>query len=123
MRVKLIAFAAMLLLMGTPVASAHTALVSSSPANNANLHKFPKSISLTFNENLIKISDKNVSKISIAKPDGTSLKVNALKLNKSVISVDVLDTNTPKGIYKVTYRVVSGDGHPVSGTITFKLAH
>ena len=59
---RLIALTTGLLLLFTPTANAHTALVSSNPKNNAMLTKSPTSISINYNEDLIKISGKNVSK-------------------------------------------------------------
>ena len=80
-RAFLLAFTTLILV--NPSANAHTALVSSNPKSNAMLKSSPKYISITFNEELIEIAGKPVSK------------------------------------YKVTYRVISADGHPVSGSFNF----
>lgn len=106
-----------LLLATTPAANAHTALVSSSPKANAMLKSSPKYISLTFNEELIEIAGKPVSKISLF-----NAKNRAIKLPKAQIihkDIVVAVTKLPPSKYKVTYRVVSADGHPVSGSFNF----
>ena len=106
-----------LLLATTPAANAHTSLVSSNPKSNAMLMESPKSISITFNEDLIKISGKNVSKISLSNTIG-NVKLGAITINKGTITAKLLKT-LPVSKYKVTYRVISADGHPVSGSYNF----
>jgi len=106
-----------LLLATAPAANAHTSLVSSNPKSNAMLMESPKSISITFNEDLIKISGKNVSKISLSNTIG-NVKLGAITINKGTITAKLLKT-LPVSKYKVTYRVISADGHPVSGSFNF----
>ena len=106
-----------LLLATAPAANAHTSLVSSNPKSNAMLMESPKSISITFNEDLIRISGKNVSKISLSNTIG-NVKLGAITINKGTITAKLLKT-LPVSKYKVTYRVVSADGHPVSGSYNF----
>jgi methionine-rich copper-binding protein CopC len=100
-----------------PVANAHTTLVSSNPKSNAMLKASPKQISITFDDDLIKISGKNVSKISLSNTIG-EVKLGATTINKGTITALLLKA-LPASKYKVTYRVVSSDGHPVSGSFNF----
>jgi methionine-rich copper-binding protein CopC len=106
-----------LLIAVNPIAQGHSALVSSNPKSDAMLMKSPKSISLTFNEDLIKISGKNISKISLSNTIG-AVKLGAITINKRTITAKLLKT-LPASKYKVTYRVVSADGHPISGSFFF----
>jgi len=106
-----------LILATAPAANAHTSLVSSNPKSNEMLMESPKSISITFNEDLIKISGKNVSKISLSNTIG-NVKLGAITINKGTITAKLLKT-LPVSKYKVTYRVISADGHPVSGSYNF----
>ena len=108
-----------LLLALAPAANAHTALVSSNPKSNAMLKTSPKQISITFNEDLIMISGKNVSKISLSNTIG-QVKLGAITINKGTITAQILKA-LPISKYKVTYRVVSADGHPVSGSFSFMI--
>ena len=114
-RILMVTFS--LLLATASAANAHTSLVSSNPKSNAMLMESPKSISITFNEELIKISGKNVSKISLSNTIG-NVKLGAITINKGTITAKLLKT-LPVSKYKVTYRVISADGHPVSGSYNF----
>ena len=114
---RFIALTISLLLLMMPIANAHTTLTSSNPKSDAMLMKSPKSISLTFNEDLIKISGKNISKISLSNTIG-AVKLGAITINKRTITAKLLKT-LPASKYKVTYRVVSADGHPISGSFFF----
>ena len=113
---------ALLLALGTTLATmtfanAHTALVSSSPKSNAMLKASPKYISITFNEELIEIAGKPVSKISLFNAKGKEIKLPKAQIVHKDIVVAV--SKLPPSRYKVVYRVVSADGHPVSGSFYF----
>ena len=111
---------ALAILVAIPLtASAHTGLVSSSPADKATIQDFPAEISLTFNETLMKLGGKQVSKFTVHNPKHDLIKLGALKVNAGTISTNVNETDLPTGTYKVYYRVISADGHPVSGIISF----
>ena len=114
---KFLLIAIALSLVCTPVASAHTALVSSSPKSNAMLKASPKYISITFNEELIEIAGKPVSKISLFNAKGKEIKLPKAQIIHKDIVVAV--SKLPPSKYKVTYRVVSADGHPVTGSYFF----
>ena len=83
---RLIALTTGLLLFATPIANAHTALVSATPKNNAMLHKSPAAITLTFNEALIKISGQNPSKISLTNSKGVAITLPEPTIQKSTIT-------------------------------------
>ena len=114
---RLIALTTGLLLLAMPVANAHTALVSSNPKSNAMLTASPKYISITFNEELIAIAGKQVSKISLFNAKGKEIKLPPAQVIHKDIVVAV--SNLPASKYIVKYRVVSADGHPVSGSFNF----
>ena len=113
-------FASMTLLAPLP-AQAHTSLASSVPAKNSTIKAMPKTIALTFDDKLVKIAGKNVSKFSVIGPDGNEIKLGPITLTNQIISATVLEPKPKPGIYKINYRVISGDGHPVTGTIKFTL--
>ena len=107
-------------LIATPlVSNAHTGLVSSVAADKETVQVFPTDISLTFNETLMKLGGKQVSKFTVHNPKHDLIKLGALKVNAGTISTNVNETDLPTGTYKVYYRVISADGHPVSGIISF----
>ena len=114
---RLIALTSALLLLSSPVANAHTALVSSSPKQNAMLTASPKYISITFNEELLAIAGKEVSKIRLFNGKGKEIKLPKPQvIHKDIV---VVVSKLPSSKYKVTYRVVSADGHPITGSFNF----
>lgn len=97
-------------------AAAHAGLVSSDPANGSLLTTAPTQVTLTFNEDLLE----------------TMVNVSILDADNAVISTDSAEANGPtvivgwpsqaaEGIYRLAYRVVSADGHPVTGEIEFTI--
>lgn len=107
-------------LVATPLtSSAHTGLVSSNPTDKETVQVFPADISMTFNEELMKIGGKQVSKFTVHNPKHSLIKLGSLKVNGGTITAHVKETNLISGTYKVYYRVISADGHPVSGVISF----
>ncbi len=116
---KVIALTAAFLVTAPLPAQAHTGLVSSNPADKATVQTLPKEISLTFNEALMTIGGKQVSKFTLHDPKHHVLKLGALKVSGPTISAKVLDQSADAGTYKIYFRVISADGHPVSGIISF----
>ena len=122
MRQKIAAICAVIALISPLPVQAHTSLASSVPAKNSAIKAMPKTIALTFDEKLIKIASKNVSKFSVIGPDGKEIKLGPITLTNQIISAAVLEPKPKPGVYKINYRVISGDGHPVSGIIKFTLS-
>ena len=118
---KLAAVLTCMTLLAPIPAQAHTSLTSSVPVKNSTIKAIPKTIALTFDEKLIKIAGKNVSKFSVVGPDGKEIKLGPITLTNQIISAAVLEPKPKPGTYKINYRVISDDGHPVSGTIKFTL--
>ena len=96
------------------MASAHSQIVSSEPVDGAALAAAPSAVTFTFNEALLEeavsvaISDSagNVVSGTVATADGAQVSV-------------PWPAGLKPGAYTVAYRVVSADGHPVTGAITF----
>lgn len=106
-------------LVTAPPAAAHNALISSDPKDKTSLEAGPSSVTLTFDQdvqggqgiNTISVVDANGGHYEVAgdptiKDNAVSAKVNALG---------------KAGQYKIGYRILSADGHPVSGELTFTL--
>ena len=107
-----LALGGLLVALGAAPASAHASLVRSSPADQSSVTTAPKIVSLTFDEN-IRVS----SVILVTGPDGASVLQGKTSVVDNVVSTRVgLGTS---GDYTVVYRVVSADGHPVSGRLSF----
>jgi methionine-rich copper-binding protein CopC len=99
-------------LVGPSPADAHAELVSTSPENGARIATAPPSVELTFSE------DVGSSFVAVTAPDGTKVKTSKAHITGVRVTAD-LAASDQRGSYMVAYRVVSADGHPVSGTFTF----
>ncbi|WP_083897540.1 copper resistance CopC/CopD family protein [Azospirillum sp. B506] len=94
-------------------AAAHAFLTDTEPADSSRLESAPSEIRLTFNEPvtpiLVQVLDAAGRPVAgekpVAGPDGS------VRL--------ALPTPVPTGLYTVSYRVTSADGHPAAGTLLF----
>jgi copper transport protein len=114
-RALLVALAA--LAIAAPAASAHATLEGTMPARGAALKAQPKQVVFRFNEpvegtfgavRVFDASGKRVDDGRVTHPGGAGPKL-AVGLRGKL----------PRGAYTATYRVISADGHPVSGGIVF----
>ena len=102
------------LLMPISEASAHTELVSTVPSSGAVLDAAPVAVVLTFNEDLLAAS----AEASILDGSGDLVATSDATVDGSVVTVP-WPAGLDAGAYEVAYRVASGDGHPVTGTVPF----
>lgn len=107
-----------LLGLATP-AFAHNSLVSSNPADQATVEKSPSKVELVFDQPVQKGDGLNT--VSVTGPDKTGWRTGKVEIASNVVSAS-LDDLGPAGSYQISYRIVSADGHPVSGEVTFSLA-
>ena len=110
------ALVAAMALAGAPVASAHAARIATDPGENAALVKGPQRVSATFNEQM----QSEFAAMTVVGPDGNLWSSGDPAVAGAVLSVGVRPLG-PSGTYTVNYRVTSADGHPVSGSWTFRL--
>tara|TARA_B110000503_G_scaffold142726_1_gene240609 strand:+ start:2989 stop:3609 length:621 start_codon:yes stop_codon:yes gene_type:complete len=109
----------LLLLFGcVPInsASAHTALISSIPASKSELSQIPKEVSLIFDEELINIA--NASSISVTDSFGREVTKGKTRIFGSQAN-RTLAQSKATGVFIVSYRVVSEDGHVVKENYKF----
>ncbi|MEU8560528.1 copper resistance CopC family protein [Streptomyces cyaneofuscatus] len=102
------------LLMGAPLAAAHTDLDSSTPVAEASLAEVPESVTLTFSDPM----DQKYAKVAVTSPDKQVVSQGTPQVDGKRVTI-ALDPQAPAGEYSVGYRVVSADGHPVSGSYSF----
>ena len=102
---------------GATSASAHSGLVSSNPADGSVVTEAPAAITLTFNEPLLDDADS----ISLNAADGTNITSAQVQPNGSSVELP-WPADLPAGEYQAAFRVVSADGHPVTGAISFTFA-
>lgn len=103
-----------LLQMAAAGAWAHASLIDTAPADGAMLRSAPSDLTLHFNEAVAPLVFK------LALPDGsvqaltqTATIENGLKLALPAVKGD--------GTYLLSWRVVSADGHPVGGSLTYSI--
>ncbi len=122
---KLPIISAILFLFTPPTwVGAHAELESSNPGAESVLSVMPESISLTFSEALIALEGEKVNTIALSDPTGRDVPLSPSVVENTTLSTEIADlaSNTfGPGEYKITYRVVSADGHPISGSISFTL--
>ncbi|MFF7793456.1 copper resistance protein CopC [Streptomyces sp. NPDC007991] len=102
------------LAVAAPQAAAHTELDTSSPGKSATLAGLPSRVTLTFSDAMT----RKYAKVAITGPDGKSAAAGDPQVDGKTVALPI-DTASPPGRYTVGYRVVSADGHPVSGSYTF----
>jgi methionine-rich copper-binding protein CopC len=105
-----------LLLMSSAAASAHTSVVTTTPLYKSTVTSMPLQISIEFTDELMTIGDKEVNTISVTAPDKSEVTLTSITLDKNLITANLPDLEYQDGTYLVSYRVVSADGHPVSGS-------
>jgi copper resistance protein C len=111
-----LALAAVGLVLGTGTALAHDVLVGSNPANGARLDTGPSTVTLSYNLPVQNLS----STLTVVGPDGLHYESGQSVVNGNTLSAPVGPLG-PAGTYTVGYRIISDDGHPVSGETTFIL--
>ncbi|MDT9593176.1 copper resistance protein CopC [Nocardioides zeae] len=94
-------------------AQAHATLSSSDPAADSSVAQLPEEVSLTFNQEM-----RGPAYVLVTGPDGE-----AADGDPTIDGTTVTQAVTPgaAGTYTIAYRVVSADGHPVSGEIPFEI--
>ena len=100
-------------------AHAHTSLELSTPSNNQSIEFMPTELSATFDEDLIEIEGEVVNTLELQNADGVNYELSPATIAGPVVSAKVGDGEYPAGDYLLKYRVVSADGHPVTGEISF----
>ncbi|HET6710508.1 copper resistance CopC family protein, partial [Amycolatopsis sp.] len=95
----------------------HSVLVSSSPAAGAAVATGPAEAVLEFNEQV----ENRFTELAVLGPDGTShWEAGPASVVDDKVSAPLRPLG-PAGNYTIRYRVTSADGHPVSGTVPFRL--
>jgi copper transport protein len=110
--------AAAALLLGLPAgALAHAVLTHTTPHQGASVERAPAEVVLEFNEPVeasfgaVRVFDSNGERVDrgeVSHPGGEQ--------GSAAIA---LEDGLGRGVYTATYRVVSADGHPVSGGFSF----
>ena len=99
---------------GSDAALAHAALIESHPADGAVVEKAPAAVRLHFNE--------PVSLLIVSLTDATGQVHRNLSTSASneVLGI-AMPSDLSRGSHVLSYRVTSGDGHPIGGSIVFSV--
>lgn len=95
-------------------ASAHDKLISSDPASDQRLAEAPAEVSLTFSADVLDMG----AAVVVSDAAGTEW-VSAVPTVDGPVVTAVLDSGMPDAGYEIRWRVVSSDGHPITGVVPF----
>ncbi|MFI8525319.1 copper resistance protein CopC [Promicromonospora sukumoe] len=96
-------------------AAAHATLISTDPAQGAVLDAAPERVTFTFNESVIGVP----AGIKVFDATGQEIGSTAT-VQESRLLVD-LDEEVADGTLVVVWRLVSADGHPIGGSLSFSV--
>jgi methionine-rich copper-binding protein CopC len=108
----LIAVVAGTVLSAAP-AAAHAVLTGSSPEDGATLEAPPTVVELEFNEPI----QRDFTQVAVLDSDDNHYEHGDAEVIGGTVTQAV--TGLGGGDYRISYRVGSADGHPVSGVLTF----
>lgn len=103
-----------LVLVAAP-ARAHAELEASDPQDGATLAVAPTDLTFTFGEDIL--PEGNAVTLTDVASDAR-LEVGPVEVEGDTVSVS-WPQSSPAGEFRAAYRVVSADGHPIDGTISF----
>ncbi|PWK65078.1 copper transport protein [Streptomyces sp. CG 926] len=108
-----------LLVGGAGSASAHASLSGSDPADSSVLKEAPRQVTLTFTESVtfsedsVRVLSPENQRVNPAPAEHVDGKGNTARVQ--------LSDGLSEGTYTVAWRVVSADGHPISGAFVFSI--
>ena len=95
-------------------ADAHSVLISMAPADGSLVMTAPSQVVLTFDENVQSLGDA----VSVIDPTGKQVQNGSPQVLNNTMTQALVPITVP-GHYRVLYRVVSADGHPVTKELGF----
>lgn len=95
-------------------ASAHNALRTTDPADGSTVATVPEAVTLTFDGEVVALG----SVVEVVNPAGDVVSDGEPDVSGAEVTQALAGYLLP-GDYIVTWRVTSGDGHPIAGSFTF----
>ena len=117
----ILAIAGLLLLNLVPAAGAHAILIKSDPVADSTIKQLPEMITLTFDAPLIDAPNTQANNIIVTDPMRMKVTTSENVVAGSTLSNVLNPPMLMNGIYHVTFRVVSNDGHPATGDFIFRV--
>ncbi len=100
---------------------AHAQVTSTSPIRDAVLSEVPAEVMIEFDGDLTVIEDLNINVLKVFNSAGHQIDDGNTLVGGARLTVGITD-RTGTGTFRVTYRVVSEDGHPVENEFNFKVS-
>src|SRR5262249_43886937 len=97
-------------------AFAHASLIRSEPPDRAVVAQAPSILVLTFNEPVSPLV------VRLVRPTGEATELKDVVANDARLTIPLPEGLTV-GTYLLSWRVISTDGHPVGGALTFSVVH
>ena len=98
---------------GSGLGWAHSKQETTTPANNALLYEAPSELVLQFDKPM------RITRLALSNQLGNDFEVRRTDQMKPLIKLVAQLDPVPKGEYKVDWRGLSEDGHPMKGTFSF----
>ena len=117
----LIAILYLFLFIYPSIASAHAYIIKSTPSENEIINQAPQKVTIEFDEEI----QPSFNSIEVFDSTGNRVdqKNGHIDSNNPAIVISDLNDNLPDGTYRIQWRVVSSDGHPVQGVIPFQIGN
>ena len=106
------------LVLSSPLASAHGEIVSTFPEQYSNATPIPTQVWIQFDGNLQTLDGQAINTIDVVDSTGLTVSFGDPIIDGGKISTKLSGQSAP-GVFTVNYRIVSEDGHPVEGSYTF----
>ncbi|MGG4469580.1 copper resistance protein CopC [Paenibacillus alvei] len=106
----------LLFMINVSNASAHAYIVNSNPSENESLDEAPKKASIEYNEKI----QSGFAVFNVTNSAGEKVDKGNVEVNNKTLSVD-LQENLKDDVYTMEWRVVSADGHSISGLVPFSI--
>lgn len=103
-------------LISPTLAAAHTSVVKTIPQYQSTLTEMVAEISIEFTDELLTLGEEKVNTIEVTGPNRARVKIAEQIIEGREIRALLGEQEFEDGTYLVEYRVVSADGHPVSGS-------
>lgn len=98
-----------------PAALAHDRLISANPADGDVLPEAPAAVELVFSAELMDLGNE----VRVEDAAGTDVTGGELQLQRETLTQPLAALED--GTYEVTWRAVSSDGHPITGSFSFQV--
>jgi len=109
-----------LLFLSTPQALGHASLTGANPAGRTQIEKMPSEIWVEFDENLETLGDTPINFLTVKDSQDQRLDDGIAQVAGARLYTQIIKDAVPGKII-VSFRVVSADGHPVEGVISYTL--